>query len=61
MPLENKVSLYVYSGKIGPLLSMVTDSPVLLELFGKDGEFDYRKITSFTTSAVEWGNELAQY
>ncbi|MDD2341161.1 MAG: DUF1724 domain-containing protein, partial [Methanosarcina sp.] len=28
---------------------------------GKEGEFDNNKIISYTPSAVEWGNELAQY
>lgn len=59
--LENKVSLYIYSGKIRPSSFIVTDNFFLLKLFGKDGEFDHRKIVSFTPSALEWGNELAQY
>nr|WP_292380808.1 transcriptional regulator FilR1 domain-containing protein [Methanosarcina sp. UBA289] len=29
--------------------------------FGKDGEFDHRKITSCTPSALEWSNKLVQY
>ena len=40
---------------------MVTDNFFMLKLFGKEGEFDHRKITSFTPGALEWGNELAQY
>ncbi|WP_048153300.1 winged helix-turn-helix domain-containing protein [Methanosarcina sp. Kolksee] len=59
--LENKVSLYIYSGKIRPSSFMVTDNFFMLKLFGKEGEFDHRKITSFTPGALEWGNELAQY
>ena len=59
--LENKVSLYIYSGKIRPSSFMVADTFMMLKLFGKDGEFDHRKIMSFTPSALEWGNELAQY
>ena len=41
--LENKVSLYIYSGKIRPSSFMVSDNFMLLKLFGKDGEFDHRK------------------
>lgn len=59
--LDNKVSLYIYSGEVRPSSFMVTDNFVMLKLFGKDGEFDHRKITSFVPSALEWGNELAQY
>lgn len=59
--LKNKVSLYIYSGKVRPSSFMVTDNFFLLKLFGKDGEFDHRKIISFNKSAIEWGNELAQY
>jgi predicted transcriptional regulator len=59
--LENKVSLYIYSGKVRPSSFMVTDNFIMLKLFGKEGEFDHRKITSYTPSALEWGNELAQY
>lgn len=59
--LENNVSLYIYSDKIRPSSFMATDNFLLLKLFEKDGEFDHRKIISFTPSALEWGNELAQY
>ena len=59
--LENKVSLYIYSGKIRPSSFMIADNFVMLKLFGKEGEFDNNKIISYTPSAVEWGNELAQY
>ena len=59
--LKNKVSLYIYSGKLRPSSFMIADTFMMLKLFGKDGEFDHRKITSFTPSALEWGNELAQY
>lgn len=59
--LENKVSLYIYSGKLRPSSFMVADTFMMLKLFGKDGEFDHRKVTSFTPSALEWANELAQY
>ncbi|MDM7918732.1 MAG: DUF1724 domain-containing protein, partial [Methanosarcina sp.] len=51
----------IYSGKIRPSSFMVTDNFFMLKLFGKEGEFDHRKITSYTPSAMEWGNELAQY
>jgi predicted transcriptional regulator len=59
--LENKVSLYIYSGDVRPSSFMVADDFMLLKLFGKEGEFDHRKIMSFTPGALEWGDELAQY
>ena len=40
---------------------MVADTFMPQKLFEKNGEFDYRKFTSFTPDALEWGNELAQY
>jgi len=59
--LENKVSLYIYSGEVKLSSFMVTDDFMMLKLFGKDGEFDHRKIMSFNPSALEWCDELAQY
>lgn len=59
--LENNVVLYIYFGKIKPASFMATDNFMMLKLFGKEGEFDHRKIISFTPNALEWGNELAQY
>lgn len=61
MLLENKISHYIYSGKIRPSSFVVANNFLLLKLFGKDGEFDHRKITSFTPSALEWSNKLVQY
>jgi len=59
--LENNVSLYIYRGKIKPSSLIVSDKLVVLKLFGKEGEFDHRRIVSFNKSAIEWGNELADY
>lgn len=59
--LENNVSLYIYSGEIKVSSFMVADDFMMLKLFGKDGEFDHRKIMSFNPGALEWCGELAQY
>ena len=59
--LENNVSLYIYRGEIKPSSFMITDEFVMLKLFGKEGEFDHRKLMSFNKSAIEWGDELADY
>jgi predicted transcriptional regulator len=59
--LENNVSLYIYRGKIKPSSFIISDEFMMLKLFGKEGQFDHRKIMSFNKSAIEWGNELADY
>ncbi len=59
--LENNVSLYIYRGEIKPSSFIISDELMVLKLFGKEGEFDHRKIVSFNSSAIEWGNELADY
>jgi len=40
---------------------MVADDFMLLKLFGKEEEFDHRKIMIFSPGALEWGDDLAQY
>jgi predicted transcriptional regulator len=59
--LENNVSLYIYRGKIKPSSFIISNEFIMLKLFGKEGEFDHRNIMSFNNSAIEWGNELADY
>lgn len=59
--LENNIPLYVYRGEIKPSSFMVTDEFMTLKLFGKEGEFDHRRLISFSKSAIEWGDELADY
>lgn len=59
--LENNVSLYIYRGKIKPSSFIISNEFMMLKLFGKEGEFDHRNIMSFNSSAIEWGNELADY
>ncbi len=59
--IENNVSLYIYRGKIKPSSFIISDEFMMLKLFGKEGQFDHRKIMSFNKSAIEWGNELADY
>lgn len=59
--IENKASIYIYKGEMKPSSFIVTDEFMILKLFGKEGEFDHRKIESFSKSAIEWGNELADY
>jgi len=59
--LDNNVSLYIYRGKIKPSSFIISNEFMMLKLFGKEGEFDHRKIMSFNNSAIEWGNELADY
>ncbi|MGI6174538.1 MAG: helix-turn-helix transcriptional regulator [Christensenellales bacterium] len=59
--LENNISLYIYRGKIKPSSFIVSNEFIMLKLFGKEGEFDHRNIMSFNNSAIEWGNELADY
>ena len=45
--LENNVSLYIYRGKIKPSSFIISNEFMMLKLFGKEGEFDHRKIMSF--------------
>lgn len=59
--LENDASIYIYRGEIRPSSFIISDDFMMLKLFGKEGEFDHRRITSFNKSAIEWGNELADY
>ncbi len=59
--LENNVSLYIYRGETKPSSFVVTDDFITLKLFGKDGEFDHRRLRSCNKSAIEWGDELADY
>ncbi|AKB26070.1 hypothetical protein MSMTP_2601 [Methanosarcina sp. MTP4] len=59
--LENNVPLYVYKGETKPSSFMVTDEFITLKLFRKKGEFDHRRLMSFNKSAIEWGDELADY
>jgi predicted transcriptional regulator len=59
--LKNNVSLYIYRGEIKPSSFIISNEFMMLKLFGKEGEFDHRNIMSFNSSAIEWGNELADY
>ncbi len=59
--LENNVSLYIYRGETKPSSFMITDEFVMLKLFGKEGDFNHRRLVSFNKSAIEWGDELADY
>lgn len=59
--VENNASIYIYRGEIKPSSFIVADEFLILKLFGKEGEFDHRKIVSFNKSALEWGNEMTDY
>jgi len=59
--LEKGVSIYLYSGEIKPSSFVITDEFMFLKLFEKNGDFDHRRLISFNKSALEWGNELADY